>query len=120
VNGSDFQRYSGRINVSHREKDWLNFGLNQMLSYTVQKGYRDQSDQAEGIGISSPLGILMGSNPTAPLYDENGNTYPEATFLVNGHLEDLLRGQADDEELDTGTGQVTGGRARDKFLMSNV
>jgi TonB-linked SusC/RagA family outer membrane protein len=93
VNGSDFQRYSGRINVNHKPKDWLNFGVNQMLSYTIQKGYRDQSNQAEGIGISSPLGILMGANPTAPLYDVNGNTYPEATFLVNGHPEDLLNGK---------------------------
>lgn len=93
VNGSDFQRYSGRINVNHKAQEWLNFGVNQMLSYTVQEGYRDQSNQAEGIGISSPLGVLMGANPTAPLYDVDGHTYPEATFLVNGHPEDILNGK---------------------------
>jgi TonB-linked SusC/RagA family outer membrane protein len=93
VNGSDFQRYSGRINIDHKANKWLNFSLNQMLSYTLQRGYRDQSNQAEGMGNSSPLGILLESNPTAPKYDENGNTYPEATFGSYGHPEDLLNGK---------------------------
>jgi TonB-linked SusC/RagA family outer membrane protein len=93
VNGSDFQRYSGRMNIGHKPVKWLNFGLNQMLSFTVQKGYRDQSNQAEGMGTSSPLGILMGSNPSAPKYDVNGNTYPEASFQGYGHPEDLLNGK---------------------------
>ena len=93
VNGSDFQRYSGRINIDHKANKWLNFSLNQMLSFTAQKGYRDQSNQAEGMGTSSPLGILMGANPTAPLYDENGDTYPEASFQGYGHPEDLLNGE---------------------------
>ena len=93
VSGSDFKRYSGRVNVGHKPFNWLNFGLNQMLSYTVQKGYRDQSNQAEGIGNSSPLGILFESNPTAPKYDSVGETYPEATFQGYGHPEDLLNGK---------------------------
>jgi TonB-linked SusC/RagA family outer membrane protein len=93
VNGSNFQRYSGRMNLGHNAAKWLNFGLNQMLSFTLQKGYRDQSNQAEGMGTSSPLGILMGSNPTAPKYDINRNTYPEASFLGNGHPLDLLNGK---------------------------
>ena len=92
VNASEFKRYSGRVNVNHKATDWLDLGINQMLSFTNQSGYRDQSNQAEGIGISSPLGILFASNPTAPLYDSNGNTYPEANFLGNGHPEDLLDG----------------------------
>ncbi len=92
VNASDFKRYSGRMNINHKANKWLNLGINQSLSNTKQFGYRDHSNQAEGIGISSPLGILMGSNPTAPEYDENGNTYDQATFLENGHPKDLLDG----------------------------
>ncbi|KPK84559.1 MAG: hypothetical protein AMS27_09505, partial [Bacteroides sp. SM23_62_1] len=99
-------------------------GLNQMLSYTMQTGYRDQSNQAEGIGISSPLGILFGSNPTAPEYDANGNTYPEATFLGNGHAEDLLNGKM--QFIDTKTYRsLTNGMLQinftpDLFLKSTV
>ena len=93
VNGSDFQRYSGRINIDHNANKWLDFGFNQMLSYTLQRGYRDQSSQAEGLGTSSPLGILLGANPTAPLYNEDGETYPEASFQGYGHPEDLLNGE---------------------------
>jgi TonB-linked SusC/RagA family outer membrane protein len=124
VHGSEFQRYSGRINIDHKATDWLNFGINQMLSYTVQRGYRDQSNQAEGIGISSPLGILFGSNPTAPKYDENGNTYPEATFLGNGHPEDILSGKL--QFIDTETYRsLTNGMLQinftpDLFLKSTV
>jgi TonB-linked SusC/RagA family outer membrane protein len=93
VNGSSFNRYSGRMNLDHNPAKWISFGLNQMLSFTLQKGYRDQSNQAEGMGTSSPLGILMGANPTAPKYDANGHTYPEASFQGYGHPEDLLNGK---------------------------
>jgi TonB-linked SusC/RagA family outer membrane protein len=93
VNASDFQRYSGRVNINNKATKWLNLGINQMLSYTRQKGYRDHTSMIEtGMGSSSPVGILMGANPTAPEYDENGNTYPEANFRGLGHPEDLLDG----------------------------
>jgi TonB-linked SusC/RagA family outer membrane protein len=124
VNGSSFKRYSGRMNLDHNPVKWINFGLNQMLSFTLQKGYRDQSNQAEGIGTSSPLGILMGSNPTAPKYDANGNTYPEASFQGYGHPEDLLNGKL--QFIDTRTYRsLTNGRIQinitpDLFIKSTL
>jgi len=101
VKASEFKRYSGRVNINHKATKWLNLGINQSLSNTQQKGYRDHASQAEGIGISSPLGILMGSNPTAPEYDENGNTFTDATFLGNGHPDDLLDGTLQFIDTDT-------------------
>ncbi len=92
INGSSFSRYSGRMNLNHMANNWLKFSLNQMLSYTNQKGYRDQSNQVQGIGTTSPLGTLLQANPTATRYDENGNRYDEAMFGYIGHPEDFLSG----------------------------
>lgn len=124
VNGSNFKRYSGRMNLDHNPAKWISFGLNQMLSFTLQKGYRDQSNQAEGMGTSSPLGILMGANPTAPTYDANGKTYPEASFQGYGHPEDLLNGKL--QFIDTRTYRsLTNGRIQinitpDLFIKSTL
>ncbi|MGC9343919.1 MAG: SusC/RagA family TonB-linked outer membrane protein, partial [Bacteroidales bacterium] len=93
IMNSDFQRYAGRANISNRATDWLNFSLNQSLSFTQQNGYRDQSDQQQGIGWMQPLGILYSANPTAPKYDENGERYDAAHFSFRGHPEDLLNGE---------------------------
>ncbi len=94
INGSSFKRFTGRMNLNHNANNWLKFSLNQMLSYTNQKGYRDQTDQAQGIGTTSPLGTLLQANPTAPKYDENGNRYPESMFGYIGHPEDFLDGKS--------------------------
>ncbi len=108
VANSDFKRYSGRLNLSNKATDWLDLNLNQMLSYTRHNGYRDQSDQAQGIGHSQPLGILFAANPTAPKYDENGETYPGAHFSYRGHPEELLKG--DDRFVRTNTSRsITNG-----------
>ncbi len=90
VKTSSFQRYSGRANISNQATDWLKLSLNESLTFTRQEGFRDQSDQNQGIGYSSPLGMIMMGNPTAPKYDENGDTYPGAHFYYFGHPEDLL------------------------------
>src|SRR4030043_198829 len=57
VSGSDFKRYSGRVNVGHKPFNWLNFGLNQMLSYTVQKGYRGLTNGMIQVNITPDLFI---------------------------------------------------------------
>jgi TonB-linked SusC/RagA family outer membrane protein len=93
VHGSSFSRYTGRMNLNHNANDWLSFSLNQMLSYTYQVGYRDQSNQAQGIGTTSPLGTLLQANPTATRYDENGQRYDQAMFGYIGHPEDFLGGE---------------------------
>ncbi|MBE0654485.1 MAG: SusC/RagA family TonB-linked outer membrane protein, partial [Bacteroidales bacterium] len=90
VANSDFKRYAGRVNLSNNATNWLTLSLNQSLTFTQQNGFRDQSDQVQGIGYTSPLGILYQSNPTAPKYDENGERYDAAHFWYLGHPEDLL------------------------------
>ncbi len=71
--GSDFERYSGRINVNHKANDWMDIGIKQMLSHTNQNGYGDQTDQEQGIGTMSPLGMIFSMNPTQPVYNEDGS-----------------------------------------------
>ncbi len=70
--GSNFERYSGRLNLNHKANDWLNIGIKQMLSHTNQNGYADQTDQAQGIAYMSPLSMIFSMNPTQPVYNEDG------------------------------------------------
>lgn len=69
VIGSDFKRYSGKVNVQNKATDFLTIGMNNSLSYTVQ---------------NTPLGSGQAASPnlfaywvpgTNPLYDvdENGD-----------------------------------------------
>ncbi|MBQ0006509.1 MAG: SusC/RagA family TonB-linked outer membrane protein, partial [Alistipes sp.] len=73
VIGSNFERFSGRINVDHSVNKWLSVSFREMLSYTKTKGYRDQSNQEQGWGNSSPTSSIFQQDPTAPVYDEDGN-----------------------------------------------
>ena len=72
IRGTDFNRYSGRLNLDHKPNKWLSFGLKENFSYTDQNGIRDQSDQAQGIGTTSPVGILFALNPTSKVYNNDG------------------------------------------------
>jgi TonB-linked SusC/RagA family outer membrane protein len=94
INGSSFNRFTGRMNLNHSANKWLKLSLNEMLSFTNQKGYQDQTNQAQGIGSASPLGVLLEANPTAPKYDENGNRYDQAMFGYMGHPEDFIDGKS--------------------------
>ena len=55
VIGSDFERFSGRINLDHQVNNWLTIGVKQMIAFTTQNGFRDQQNQDQGIGTASPL-----------------------------------------------------------------
>ena len=68
VLGSDFQRISARVNIDQKITDWADFSVKQMIASTTQNGFRDQNDQAQGLGTSSPLGVLFALDPTAPIY----------------------------------------------------
>jgi len=78
VTGSDFTRYTGRLNLNHKSNDWLEFGIKQLLSHTVQNGFADQSDQEQGIGFTSPLSMVFSMNPTQPVYNEDGTLNQDA------------------------------------------
>ena len=80
VKGSSFDRYSGRLNIDHKVNDWFKVSAKQMLSFTNQKGFRDQSDQAQGFGTTAPMSILFSMDPTAPNKLEDGSYNPNASF----------------------------------------
>ena len=95
VKGSEFERYSGRLNVDHQAYSWLKLSFRQMLSFTNTAGFRDQNDQAQGLGTSSPLSILYSMDPTAPVTLEDGSYNPNAAFSAQISNPNLMLGQTD-------------------------
>lgn len=79
VKGSEFKRYSGRVNLDHEVNNWLKIGVKQMISFTNTKGYRDQSEQGQGFGTSTPWSVLYSMDPTSPVYNKDGS-YANAGF----------------------------------------
>ena len=73
VLGSYFERFSGRINVDHKINEWLDVSVRQMISFTMTKGHSDQSNQAQGMGYATPLGVLTQSDPTASPKNTDGS-----------------------------------------------
>lgn len=73
VKGSSFERVSGRVNVDHEISKIVGVSVRQSISYVNQLGFRDQHDQSQGIGTSSPLGILFAMDPSAKMYNEDGS-----------------------------------------------
>ena len=88
VKGSEFERYSGRLNLDHQVNSWLKVGFKQMVSFSGTQGFRDQNDQAQGFGTTCPLSIMHSMDPTAPVYLEDGSYNPSASFgkVSNPHL----------------------------------
>ena len=88
VRGSDFERYSGRINLDHQVTNWLKVGVKQMISYTNTNGFRDQNDQSQGFGTSAPLSIMFSSDPSATVKLSDGSYNPDIAFgkTTNPHL----------------------------------
>lgn len=80
VKASEFERYSGRLNVDHKINNWLKVGLKQMISFTNTEGFRDQNDQAQGFGTSAPLSIMHSSDPTAPVKNADGSYNEDVAF----------------------------------------
>lgn len=73
VVGSYFERYSGRVNVDHKVAPWLKVGIRQMVSFTATKGHSDQSNQEQGMGYATPVGVLTQSDPTAKPKNPDGS-----------------------------------------------
>lgn len=73
VKNSSFDRFAGMVNLDHKANKYLKIGVSESISTTEQKGFRDQSDQGQGIGTSSPLGIIFESDPTAPVHLPDGS-----------------------------------------------
>ncbi len=73
VLGSYFERFSGRVNVDHKVNSWLSVGARQMVSFTGTKGHSDQSNQTQGMGYATPIGVLTQSDPTAKPKNPDGS-----------------------------------------------
>ena len=88
VIGSDFERFTGRINLNHKVNDWLSLGAKQMIAFTNQNGFRDQQNQKQGIGTSSPLSLVFTGDPTAPVKNPDGTYNEDACWgaASNPHL----------------------------------
>ncbi len=69
VLGTDFERFSGRINLDSKFK-WATLGVNASYSYSTQNGF----SQSTGGSMRSPVVAAISSmNPMYPFYDENGD-----------------------------------------------
>jgi TonB-linked SusC/RagA family outer membrane protein len=99
VIGSNFERYSGRVNLNHKATDWLDIAIKQMLSHTSQNGASDQSDQMQGINYSSPLSMIFAMNPTQPVYNPDGTPNSDAGMgkVKNPLISRIGTGEATDE-----------------------
>ena len=89
VLGSYFDRISGRINIDHQINDRLKVGLRQMVSFTGSRGHNDQSDQSQGMGYATPIGVLTQSDPTATPENPDGTWNENVSwsgFTTNPHL----------------------------------
>lgn len=82
VIGSDFKRYSGKINLSNEVNKWLSTGVNTTLAYT------DQNTPAGSTGSANPVRFSDVMANVYSLYerDESGNPIPDPRhggFLYN-------------------------------------
>jgi TonB-linked SusC/RagA family outer membrane protein len=75
-----FKRYNGTINIENKTRKWLDLSFSSILSYSDQTGRMDQSDQVQGIGTASPLGLIMAGNPTSTIYNDDGSLNMNASF----------------------------------------
>ena len=105
VQGSQFQRYSGRVNLDHQVNDWLKVGVKQMISFSDTKGYRDQSSQEQGFATTTPWSVLYSLDPTATPVLPDGTYNNDVAFGKVGHPKNMY-------------GQETGEFA--EFVKSNI
>ena len=101
VKGSEFERYSGRLNVEHKAYEWLKVSARQMISFTGTEGFRDQSDQSQGFGTTAPLSIMFSMDPTAELYAEDGSYNPNGGITSNISNPNLMLGQSNGPNAET-------------------
>ena len=93
VKGSEFERYSGRLNLDHKVTNWLRVSAKQMISFSSTEGFRDQNDQSQGFGTTSPLSIMFSMDPTAPVKLEDGSYNLNASFSSKISNPNLMLGQ---------------------------
>jgi len=72
---TNLKRYSFRANVDANITDWLTFGLELNPSWTDNQS--GNTDPGGGqFSVYNTVNVAQWADPTAPLYDENGNLTP--------------------------------------------
>ena len=90
--GSDFKRYSGRLNLTTQLADWLEVNVNSSISQTAQ------NTVPTGGAFANPVRSIFRMVPTVPVYNEDGsyNTSfnagynPVGEILENDRTSDIL------------------------------
>jgi TonB-linked SusC/RagA family outer membrane protein len=101
VENTSFQRYTGLLNINTKAKEWLKLSFKTQLAYTDLKGSRDQSDQQQGLGTTSPVSLLFSMNPAEPVYNKDGSLNMNAGLGKVKNLKTILK--AEDEYIKTKT-----------------
>lgn len=68
IPNSQFERFTGKVNLDAKVTDYIKFSVNQSISYT------DQSGTSSGGYYSNPIWGVKNLNPTAPVY-QSGEEY---------------------------------------------
>ncbi len=92
VEGIDFERLTGRINIDHRINDRFKIGTSTLISSSVQNW-----------GSSAALGEAMANNPLGVPYDAEGNLLflPTNDGIRTNPLSELVDGAYIDERRST-------------------
>ena len=90
VRGSNFKRYSGRVNLDHQVNNWLKVGVKQMISFADTKGHRDQSTQEQGFATTTPWSVLYSLDPTAENKLEDGTYNNDVAFGKVGNPNNMF------------------------------
>jgi TonB-linked SusC/RagA family outer membrane protein len=75
VIGSEFRRYSGRVNLDRNVTDRLTVGSN----LTVSNTHNDIQQTDNSLGHGTVMGALW-FNPASPVFDDNGNYIANSPF----------------------------------------
>lgn len=69
VIGTDFTRYSARLNVDYKPTKWLTFGMN------LSGAYAEVNTVPNSLAYASPIWSAMTMRPTDPVKNEDGSWY---------------------------------------------
>ncbi|MDE7104136.1 MAG: TonB-dependent receptor, partial [Bacteroidales bacterium] len=76
VIGTDFTRYSARLNLDYKATNWLTFGMN------LSGAYAEVNTVPTALAYASPIWSAMCMRPTDPIKNADGSWY---TFFNEGY-----------------------------------
>ncbi len=79
INNGEFERYSGKANISNQVTDWLKLNLNADFGTSVQ------NTLTAGGSVSNPFSYIQGVGPVYPIYVMDG----KGGFVQNSNGENI-------------------------------